>query len=81
MAGFKPSAPKPESEAVTNGLPPELSYKGETIVFVSRDSDFVRDEVSVEENDGDNAARELADFQLVFGIKGRLRPLNWLQAF
>lgn len=62
----------PESEAVTNGLPPELSYKGETIVFVSRDSDFVRDEVSVEENDGDiihaAIAKRNADMEERFGI-------------
>jgi len=66
------SSDTPESEAVTNGLPPELSYKGETIVFVSRDSDFVRDEVSVEENDGDiihaAIAKRNADMEERFGI-------------
>lgn len=48
-----PDTTAPESESVTNGLPPELLYKGETVAFVSRDADFVRDEVSVDEEDGD----------------------------
>ena len=43
----------PESESVTNNLPNELSYKGETVTFISRDYDYVRDEVSVDQDDGD----------------------------
>lgn len=43
----------PESEGVTNSLPKDLVFNGETVVFGSRDADFVRDEISVEEDDGD----------------------------
>lgn len=43
----------PESEGVTNSLPKDLVFNGETVVFVSRDADFVRDEISIEEDDGD----------------------------
>ena len=48
-----PVSTVPESESVTNGLPDDLKYPGETVAFISRDYDYVRDEVSVEDEDGD----------------------------
>ncbi len=38
---------------VTDGLPQDLSYPGESVVIVNRDFDYVKDEISVDEDDGD----------------------------
>ncbi len=63
----------PESEAVTNSLPPDLKYSGETVVFLSRDADFVRDEITVEQEDGGVISsaiiRRNDDVENRFGIK------------
>ncbi len=37
----------------TDSLPQNLAYPGETVVILSRDADFVRDEISIAEEDGD----------------------------
>lgn len=41
---------EPELQSAT--LPADLDFKGETVIFLSRDSDFVNDEVSVDDLNG-----------------------------
>lgn len=62
-----------EAPAVTNSIPESVRYDGETIAFVSRDADYVRDELTVEDDSGDilqsAISRRTADIENRFGIK------------